>query len=44
VRHRHSISSEIDEKEATAKLEDGVLQLTLPKRQGTSSSKVLAIQ
>ena len=38
------LSSEIDEKAATAKLEDGVLQLTLPKRQGTSSSKLLTIQ
>lgn len=30
-----SLSSEVDEKTAVAKLEDGVLRLTLPKREGT---------
>ena len=38
-----SLSSEIDEKTAVAKLEDGVLRLTLPKREGTGRS-TLAIQ
>ncbi|HSW19681.1 MAG TPA: Hsp20 family protein [Ramlibacter sp.] len=39
-----TLATEIDEKASTAKLENGVLQLTLPKRQGTSSSKLLNIQ
>ena len=39
-----TLATEIDEKTATAKLENGVLQLTLPKREGTSSSKLLNIQ
>ncbi|SDD15251.1 heat shock protein Hsp20 [Variovorax sp. CF079] len=37
-----TLGSDVDEKTAVAKLEDGVLRLTLPKRQG-SSSRVLKI-
>ncbi|MDM0045073.1 Hsp20 family protein [Variovorax dokdonensis] len=39
-----SLACEIDEKGAVAKMEDGVLRLTLPKRQGESGSKLLNIQ
>lgn len=38
-----TLGSDVDEKTAAAKLEDGVLRLTLPKRQG-SSSRVLKIE
>lgn len=38
-----SLASEVDDKASTAKLDDGVLTLTLPKRQG-SSSRLVAIQ
>lgn len=38
-----SLASEVDDKNAVAKLEDGVLRLTLPKREG-ASQKVLKIQ
>ncbi|WP_295985395.1 Hsp20 family protein [uncultured Variovorax sp.] len=31
-----SLASEVDDKTAVAKLEDGVLHLTLPKREGTA--------
>ena len=37
-----TLGSDVDDKTAVAKLEDGVLRLTLPKRQG-SSSRVLKI-
>jgi HSP20 family protein len=37
-----TLGSDVDETTAVAKLEDGVLRLTLPKRQG-SSSRVLKI-
>ena len=37
-----TLASDVDEKTAVAKLEDGVLRLTLPKQQG-SSSRVLKI-
>ena len=39
-----TLATEIDEKASTAKLENGVLHLTLPKREGTTSSKLLNIQ
>jgi HSP20 family protein len=32
-----TLASEVDDKAAVAKLDDGVLRLTLPKREGTSS-------
>lgn len=38
-----TLGSDVDEKTAIAKLEDGVLRLTLPKRQG-SASRVLKIE
>lgn len=38
-----TLAHEVDKATATAKLEDGVLRLTLPKRAG-SGSKVLAVQ
>ena len=39
-----SLPCEIDDKTATAKLEDGVLELTLPKREGTSGSRTVPIK
>lgn len=39
-----TLSSDIDEKAASAKMENGVLSLTLPKRQGETASKLLHIQ
>lgn len=38
-----SLEHEIDAKEVTAKLEDGILKLSLPKRAGTSS-RTIAIE
>jgi HSP20 family protein len=38
-----SLASEIDDKNVVAKLEDGVLKLTLPKRQG-SGARQIAVQ
>jgi HSP20 family protein len=38
-----TLESEVDDKAAVAKLENGVLRLTLPKRSG-STSKLIAIQ
>lgn len=38
-----TLASDVDEKSAVAKLEDGVLRLTLPKREG-SASRLLQIQ
>lgn len=38
-----TLASDIDDKNVTAKLEDGVLRLTLPKSAGTSS-RLIAIQ
>jgi len=38
-----SLAQDVDDKAATAKLEDGVLHLTLPKRAGTAS-RLIAIQ
>jgi HSP20 family protein len=38
-----TLGSDVDEKTAVAKLDDGVLRLTLPKRQG-SASRVLKIE
>ncbi|HZF86304.1 MAG TPA: Hsp20/alpha crystallin family protein [Burkholderiaceae bacterium] len=38
-----SLASEVDDKNAVAKLEDGVLRLTLPKREG-APQKLLKIQ
>ena len=38
-----SLGSEIDDKAVVAKLEDGVLKLTLPKREGTGA-RPIAIQ
>jgi HSP20 family protein len=38
-----SLAHEIDDKAVTAKLEDGVLKLTLPKREG-SGPRTIAIQ
>lgn len=38
-----SLAHEIDDKAVVAKLEDGVLKLTLPKREG-AGSRVIAIQ
>ena len=38
-----SLAHDIDDKEVTAKLEDGVLKLTLPKREG-SGARSIAIQ
>ena len=39
-----TLASDIDEKAASAKMENGVLNLTLPKRQGEAGSKLLNIQ
>lgn len=38
-----SLASEVDDKNAVAKLEDGILRLTLPKREG-APQKLLKIQ
>jgi len=38
-----SLAQDVDDKTASAKLEDGVLHLTLPKRAGTAS-RLIAIQ
>jgi len=38
-----SLAQDVDDKAAVAKLEDGVLRLTLPKRAGTAS-RLIAIQ
>ena len=38
-----SLAHEIDDKAVVAKLEDGVLKLTLPKREGTGS-RMIAVQ
>ena len=38
-----SLPHEIDDKAVVAKLEDGVLKLTLPKREG-SGARAIAIQ
>ena len=38
-----TLASDVDDKTAVAKLEDGVLRLTLPKREG-SGSRTLKIQ
>lgn len=38
-----SLAQDVDDKAATAKLEDGVLKLTLPKRAG-AASRLIAIQ
>ncbi|MFZ3121546.1 MAG: Hsp20/alpha crystallin family protein, partial [Variovorax sp.] len=38
-----TLASDVDETSAVAKLEDGVLRLTLPKREGTTS-RLLQIQ
>ena len=38
-----SLAHEIDDKAVVAKLEDGVLKLTLPKREGTGS-RTIAVQ
>ena len=38
-----SLASEIDDKAVVAKLEDGVLKLTLPKREGTGA-RTIAVQ
>lgn len=38
-----TLDHEIDAKDVTAKLEDGVLKLTLPKREG-ASSRTIAVQ
>ena len=38
-----SLAQDVDDKAAVAKLEDGVLHLTLPKRAGTAS-RLIAIQ
>jgi HSP20 family protein len=38
-----SLAQDVDDKAATAKLEDGVLRLTLPKRAG-AASRLIAIQ
>jgi len=43
VSRSFTLAQDVDDKGASAKLENGVLRLTLPKRAGTSS-KVLAIQ
>ncbi|HYP85981.1 Hsp20/alpha crystallin family protein [Variovorax sp.] len=39
-----TLASDIDEKAASARMENGVLSLTLPKRQGESGNKLLNIQ
>jgi len=39
-----SLAHEIDAKAVVAKLEDGVLKLTLPKREDNSSAKAIEIQ
>lgn len=39
-----NLGSEVDEKAATAKMENGVLRLTLPKRSGEAGSRLLNIQ
>ena len=38
-----TLASDVDDKSAVAKLEDGVLRITLPKREGTAS-RALKIQ
>lgn len=38
-----TLGSDIDEKTASAKMENGVLSLTLPKRRGEAGSKLLNI-
>ncbi len=38
-----SLASDIDEKRVVAKLEDGILKLTLPKREG-GGSRLIAVQ
>ncbi|MFZ5548673.1 MAG: Hsp20/alpha crystallin family protein [Pseudomonadota bacterium] len=38
-----SLTSEVDEKNVVAKLEDGILKLTLPKREG-GGGRLIAIQ
>jgi HSP20 family protein len=38
-----SLAHEIDDRAVVAKLEDGVLKLTLPKREGTGA-RIVAIQ
>jgi HSP20 family protein len=43
IRRTVSLPADVDDKAAVAKLEDGVLRLTLPKS-GNDSAKVLAIQ
>jgi HSP20 family protein len=43
VSRSFSLASEVDDKNATAKLEDGVLRLTLPKRE-SGAHHVLKIQ
>ena len=40
VSRTFSLGSEIDAKGVVAKLEDGVLQLTLPKREGTGARQI----
>ena len=39
-----SLAHEIDSKAVVAKLEDGVLKLTLPKREDNNSAKAIEIQ
>ena len=39
-----TLTSEVDDKASTARMEDGVLRLTLPKRHGAGGSKQLTIQ
>ncbi|HUP08880.1 MAG TPA: Hsp20 family protein [Caldimonas sp.] len=38
-----SLAAEVDDKAVTAKLEDGILNLTLPKRQG-AGARTIAVQ
>lgn len=40
VARSFTLAHDIDEREVVAKLEDGVLNLTLPKRQGGSARKI----
>ena len=35
-----SLSSEIDDKGVVAKLDDGILKLTLPKREGAKARRI----
>jgi HSP20 family protein len=39
-----TLASEVDDKTSSAKMDNGVLRLTLPKRQGAGNSKQLTIQ